>query len=204
MITWDQITAECDGYRAGFVAVFRKYEGEPTDEDDAQGRPLKVSQRTFSEHLGIGRSTFHQWIRKEERGAARATPLATGSPRSGQMGRQIAKSPTTALDDKIGMLEDLTSDPKVLRAWREHRAPKVTPADAKAASAIAKALTDPIARSASKLQLPMWLDQLRTIREVLGEYEFDEDEILQLDRAIRKVTDEIEVQKFRLGLEVMS
>lgn len=196
MITWDQITAECGGYKAGFVAVFRKHEGELTDAKDGQGRTVKVTLNSFAEHVGIARSTFRMWVGTYQRGAARHP----GTSRTGQMGRQIAKSPAVSVDDKIGMLDDLTSDPKVLRAWREHRAPTVSEADAKAAAAVAKALTDPIARSASKLQVPMWLDQLRTITEVLSEYEFDETEIKQLDRAAQKLTNEIEVQKFRLGL----
>ncbi len=194
-ITWDQITAECDGYRAGFVAVFRKYEGQPTDEKDGAGRVVKVTSDAFARHVGIPRSTFQQWVRSRP-----TTARPTGPARTGQMARQAVKSETVPVEDKVGMLSDLMSDPKVIRAYREQRAPKVTEADAKAASAMAKALTDPIARGASKLQVPMWLDQLRTIREVLSEYEFDEDEVSQLDRAVQKVADEILVQKFRLGL----
>jgi hypothetical protein len=190
--------AECDGYRTGFVAVFRKYEGLTTDEDDPQGRPLTVSRVTFSRHLGISEAAFRRWIAAAE--APSSAPTRAGGARSGQMARQAIKSERVPVEDKVGMLSDLMSDPKVLRAYREQRAPQVSEADAKAASAIAKALTDPIARSATKLQLPMWLDQLRTIKEVLSEYEFDENEIAQLERALRKVQDELEVQKFRLGI----
>lgn len=61
-VKWDQITAECDGYRAGFVAVFRKYEGHATDETDAQGRIVKVSQSSFARHVGIPERTFNGWV----------------------------------------------------------------------------------------------------------------------------------------------
>jgi hypothetical protein len=50
-VTWDQITAECDGYRAGIVAVFRKYEGMPTDKKDSQGRPIVVSANSFAGYV---------------------------------------------------------------------------------------------------------------------------------------------------------
>lgn len=197
MITWDAITAECDGYRAGFVAVFRKYEGEPTDERDAQGRTVKVTLSSFAEHVGIPRQTFDRWVKN----AKRSVTSSQRDRMEGRLGRRVAKNPNVAVEDKVGMLGDLMSDPKVLRAYREQQAPTVSEADAKAAAAFAKAVTDPIARSASKLQVPMWLDQLRTMRDVLDEYEFDADEIAALDRAVRKLADEIEVQKFRLGLE---
>lgn len=196
-VTWDQITAECDGYRAGFVAVFRKYEGQPTNEKDDQGRTVKVAATNFAVHVGIPGSTFRRWVREQ---GGRAGHAAQGSARSGQIGRQVAKNPNVSVDDKVGMMIDLASDPQVMRAYREQRAPDVTPAAAKAASALAKAITDPIARSAAKVQVPMWIDQLKTMAEVLAEYEFDEDEITKLKRPARKVMDEIEVQEFRLGM----
>jgi hypothetical protein len=104
MVTWDRITAECDGFRAGFVAIFRKYEGQPTDAKDAYGRPVKVTKASFAERvLKITPQAFGHWIRKTEEGSTRVYP-SPGTTRSGQMGRQIAKSPTTAVDDKVGML----------------------------------------------------------------------------------------------------
>lgn len=55
-IQWSAIVAECGNYKAGFVAVFRKYEGEATDDG------TKVSQRTFADHMGIPRETFRRWV----------------------------------------------------------------------------------------------------------------------------------------------
>lgn len=63
MISWSEIEAECGNYREGFVAVFRKYEGQPTDEKDAQGRTVKVTVKSFSRHAGIPDSTFRGWVR---------------------------------------------------------------------------------------------------------------------------------------------
>lgn len=80
MVTWDQIVAECDGYRAGFVAVFRKYEGEPTDERDAYNRVVKVTAPSFARHAGIADATFRDWLR--EKGASPARISTPGRARS--------------------------------------------------------------------------------------------------------------------------
>jgi hypothetical protein len=64
MITWSEIESECGNYRAGFVAVFRRYEGQPTDEKDARGRIVRVSMASFARHLGIDKMTFSRWVRR--------------------------------------------------------------------------------------------------------------------------------------------
>jgi hypothetical protein len=151
MVTWDQIAAECDGYRAGFVAVFRAYEGMPTDETDAYGRVVKVTVTSFAEHVGIPRQTFQRWIKGGADGARVGHDLRGSVTRSGQIGRQIAKSPSVDIEDKVGMLRDLMSDKEVLRAWREQREPIVSNADAKAAEAWASAITAPLVEAADRL-----------------------------------------------------
>lgn len=62
-IPWSRIEAECGGYRQGFVAVFKKYEGQLTDEKDGQGRPVKVTGRSFARHIGVDHKTFQRWVR---------------------------------------------------------------------------------------------------------------------------------------------
>lgn len=197
MITWDQITAECDGYRAGFVAVFHKYEGQETDERDESNRVVKVTVSSFAEHVGVPRSTFQQWVR----GAARVRHnLGENQTRTGAMGRQIAKSPVVAVEDKVGMLKDLISSPSVMRAWREQKDSQVSESDAKAAKAAASAFAQKVGQAFTGLEVPMWLDQLKEMTETLREYEYDEDSIGKLARAARRLMDEIEVQQFRLGM----
>jgi hypothetical protein len=198
MVTWDQITAECDGYRAGFVAVFRKYEGEPTDEKDGQGRTIKVTAASFARHNGIGERSFQRWVK--EAGATASS--RQGPARTGQMARQAVKSEKVPVQDKVGMLEDLTSDPKVLRAWREQRAPKVTPEHVKHVEAVVDAFTAPLAQAAGRLQVPMWADRIKDIAKGLGELELEPDDLRALDAAVKRLSDELEVQRFRLGLEV--
>jgi hypothetical protein len=62
MITWSEIETECGDYREGFVSIFRKYEGQPTDEKDAKGRTVKVTMSSFARHAGIPETTFRQWL----------------------------------------------------------------------------------------------------------------------------------------------
>ena len=74
MVTWNEISEECGDYKAGFIAVFRKYEGEPTDAKDARGRTIKVSVNSFCEHMKIPDKTFREWLRKSQGLAARTQP----------------------------------------------------------------------------------------------------------------------------------
>jgi hypothetical protein len=67
MISWSEIEAECGDYRAGFVAIFRKYEGQPTDEKDEQGRTVKVTRTAFARHMGIPETTFRGWTKSAAR-----------------------------------------------------------------------------------------------------------------------------------------
>jgi len=80
-ITWSQIEAECGNYRDGFVATFRKYEGQDTDERDGQNRVIKVTASSFARHVGIPERTFTRWVNtatsaiqapSDARGTARA------------------------------------------------------------------------------------------------------------------------------------
>jgi len=61
-VKWSDIEAECGDYRDGFVQTFRKYEGQPTDEKDAQGRTVKVTVASFAKHAGIPKTTFQRWV----------------------------------------------------------------------------------------------------------------------------------------------
>lgn len=61
-IKWSDIEAECGDYRDGFVATFRKYEGQQTDEVDGQGRPVFVTAESFARHAGIAATTFRGWL----------------------------------------------------------------------------------------------------------------------------------------------
>lgn len=68
MIKWSEIEAECQGFRAALVSTFRKYEGQPTDEKDGNGRTVKVTATSFARHMGIAEQTFRAWVKKHDRG----------------------------------------------------------------------------------------------------------------------------------------
>lgn len=61
-VTWERITSECGDFRAGFVATFRKYEGQTTDERDGRNLPVKVTVTSFARHMGIAEATFRWWV----------------------------------------------------------------------------------------------------------------------------------------------
>jgi hypothetical protein len=71
-ITWSQIEtefeAETGDYRSRVIAIFRKYEGQDTDEKDGQGRTVKVTVTSFERHMGLGEETLRGWIKKQDRG----------------------------------------------------------------------------------------------------------------------------------------
>lgn len=67
-VRWADVEAECVGYREGFVAVFKRYEGQPTDERDERGRVVKVTAASFARHMGIAKQTFHAWVAGPNRG----------------------------------------------------------------------------------------------------------------------------------------
>lgn len=202
MVTWERIEAECDGYREGFVAVYRKYEGESTDEKDRQGRTVKVTVKSFARHSGIPESTFGGWARKSKRATGVRANEGPGTSRTGQILRQTVKSPVVSTEDKVGALGDLLSDPKVLKAYRERRTPKVTPEQVKHAEAVVDAFTAPLMESAGHLMIPMWIDHLNDIADGLGDLDLGGEDFRKIEKALKRVNDELEVQKFRLGLEV--
>ncbi len=205
VVSWSQIKSECDGYRAGFVKIFRKYETSPTDALDARGRAIKVSQASFAEHLGIDASTFKRWVKHVEKGAAlsgRSDSMDGGPSRTGQLGRQAAKSPDVPIDAKVGMLDDLTSDREVMKQWQNKRAPVVSKSDAKAAKALAAAVVQPLVEAATKLQVPMWLDQLEAMTKGVTEGGLPVATLDKIIKAGNELVQEAEVQKFGAGIEV--
>jgi hypothetical protein len=77
MIKWGDIIAECGNYRDGFVTIFRRYEGQPTDERDARG-VVKVTAKSFAEHMGIDPRTFTRWVAKHGLDSASKPPRSKG------------------------------------------------------------------------------------------------------------------------------
>ena len=54
----------CAAAADGIARVFRKYEGELTDEVDANGRPVRVTSRSFARHVGVPVKTLKAWVER--------------------------------------------------------------------------------------------------------------------------------------------
>jgi transposase-like protein len=105
VIKWSEIETECDGYRAGFVAIFKKYEGQPTDEKDEQGRTVKVSPSSFARHAGIPERTFRRWVEQDGR-AGRPDPR-DNRDRARRAARVLPPA------EKLDLVRELMDDPEV-------------------------------------------------------------------------------------------
>lgn len=139
-----------------------------------------------------------QQSRKADGNIGQATPKAV---------RRHVQSERVPVADKAAMLDDLMGDPRVMREWREERAralPDVTPAQRKEARAAVTALFAPLVDGTNELVALEWEGWLLEIAETMAETELSAATVRKLDRALAKVVEELEVQKFRLGLEVRS
>lgn len=103
-ITWAEIEAEADdlGFRERLVALYRKHEGKATDEKDGQGRTVKVTQRSFAIHMGIGEDSFRRWVKQIQHGAGSA-PDSTNQLL--QRARYVAKRAPDQLVEAISELD---------------------------------------------------------------------------------------------------
>lgn len=163
-VQWSQIEAECDGYREGFVAIFRKYEGLPTDEKDAQGRIVKVTATSFARHLGIEESTFRRWTRtgiekiqdraKQDRSRTRHTVRTTPAP---ELVDAIEELP----DDKQ---DEIYHELKLRRATEDR-----SPANRKAAEAAAHNVVEPIRRAIASTHVALCVQALNEAADELNE-----------------------------------
>lgn len=74
MINWTDIDNEVEifqnGYREGFIAIFKKYEGQDTDHVTTQNKVVKVTVTSFANRYGIPETTFRRWISEESADAA--------------------------------------------------------------------------------------------------------------------------------------
>jgi len=106
-VSWSQIESECGNFREGFVATFRKYEGQDTDERDASNRIVKVTVRSFARHTAIPESTFQDWVR--------ATYAHTSPEKQAKRDVTLARSNVRRLptEQKAEMARELLADPEV-------------------------------------------------------------------------------------------
>jgi len=108
-IKWSQIEAECGDYRDGFIATFRKYEGQDTDEVGGNSRRVKVTQSSFARHMRIPESTFHDWL-----GSARVVSPDERAKKDAVRARtEIRRLPA---EEKAKLSRELLADPEVAEA----------------------------------------------------------------------------------------
>jgi hypothetical protein len=126
-ISWSQIEAECGDYREGFVTTYRRYQGQPTDEKDAQGRTVKVTAASFARHVGIAEPTFRQWVR-----ASDPTVLPKPSDARGAERGALSRVRNMPPERQAELVDELVKDDPVVaaaasRALEERNAQLPTP-----------------------------------------------------------------------------
>jgi hypothetical protein len=155
---------ECGDYRAGFVATFRKYEGQLTDEKDAQGRTVKVTVASFARHLGVNPETFRLWIKRQDP----STLVPAPRNRRLEFVRQTARTdPQTLVDAVMELPEERAKDiaHQIHRRQLERAGADFTEQGRKERQARTSEHFDPLHRSLNALQVVATLekaaDQLR-------------------------------------------
>jgi hypothetical protein len=126
-ITWSQIETECGNYRDGFVAIFRKYEGQDTDEKDGAGRVVVVTIASFARHVGISKDTFGDWVRRSDGRPVRPVER-TATDRVHQGARNLSPEEKAALAAELlhepevaeKIIEDETARSRITQATDAH------------------------------------------------------------------------------------
>lgn len=161
MISWTEIMDECGNYRERFVTVFRRYEGQKTDERDAQGRTVKVTAQSFAEHVGIHPETFRDWLRKD-----RKTQAAIALPARNRRAESIHRDPQGTVADIMAapdkVQDEIFHELKLRRAGVD-----TSTAGRKAAEATAHAQTEPIKRAMASTDVALGLAALSEAAEHL-------------------------------------
>jgi hypothetical protein len=169
MISWNDIAAECGNYKSGFVAVFRKYEGQSTDEHDAYGRVVKVTQASFARHIGIDPSTFGRWVKQEMGGTLQSISgreERTAASHANVIKNMARKNPAALLDAiesaGVGASDQVFHEHKLRRAGID-----TSKAARKAAEAAAHHQTEPIRRAMATADVALCVAALRDATEHL-------------------------------------
>ena len=166
-VQWSQIEAECGGFRQGFVATFRKYEGMATDEKDGQGRTVKVTMATFARHVGINEETFRRWVRAEQ-DPQRVAPARRPQDLKRDVLRAARHEPEAVvegiLDAPEEVQDEIYHELKLRRATEDR-----SPANRKAAEAHAHAAIEPIRRAIASTHIALCVQALNEAADELNE-----------------------------------
>jgi hypothetical protein len=164
MITWAEIETECGDYKAGFVAAFRKYEGQPTDEKDAYNRTVKVTVESFARHVGIDGSTFRRWVKM-----AGSMSTISDPKRPAIRARSMVRNDPQAVVDAIMEAPEETRE-AIFHEVKQRRAGiDTSPANRKAAEAFAAEAVAPLKRAVTGLAVATIADALDATTDVLDQ-----------------------------------
>ncbi len=191
--SWHEIEAECGDYRAGFVAVFRKYEGQQTDEKTKQGHVVKVTIASFARHMKIDKATFGDWVRRETSGASRHV----GRDRTRENIQRMPAEQKAQLAKEI--IKDLPDEERQDIIGMRPRPPELSEAERKAREAAADRLTKPLGdavASFSALGVIGHLEQaLEELRDTDGA--LSEEMTAKVTALLEEIDHEMQVHQFR-------
>ena len=165
-IAWGDIVAECGNYRDGFVAIFRRYEGQPTDEKDGQGRTVKVTTKSFARHLGIDAETFRRWVLKSSGLSVSPQPRSHGGLVSDV--RRAARHAPDAVVAGIMSAPESTVDAIFHELKLQRAGIDTSESNRKAADAWARTIVQPTARAVAAIGAATVAPMLRELTEDLG------------------------------------
>lgn len=166
-IQWSEIEAECGDYRAGFVTVFRKYEGQLTDEKDGAGRTVKVTATSFARHVGISEQVFLLWVRRDD--GYREPPSKSREAQAAYRAESMVRNQADAVIEAIMSAPDETAD-RIFHELKLRRAGEDrSPAARKAAEAGAHEALQPMRRAMASTHIELCIQALEEAAEALIE-----------------------------------
>jgi hypothetical protein len=166
MITWSEIIGECGNYKAGLVAVFRKYEGLPTDERDGRGT-VKVTQESFARHMGIPIQTFRDWVKR-----ATSTKFVEKAPERTAIShanvvKNLTRKDPAALVDAIEQAGPAAADQALQELKLRRAGVDTSRAARKAADAAAHRQVEPIMEALAMTDIELCIAALKDATEHL-------------------------------------
>lgn len=166
-IPWSLIEAEAGGYKAGFVAIFRKYEGQATDERDGAGRVVKVTVASFARHFGIDRLVFDGWVRRDE--GRTQSPSRTNEETTKRVLRSVTRNNPEAVIQAIMEAPESVSDRIFHEVKLRRDGEDRSPAARKAAEAGTHEALAPMRRAMATTHIELCIQALEEAAEALAE-----------------------------------
>jgi len=214
VVVWKDIVAECGGYREGFVAVFRKYEGQPTDEKDAQNHVVKVTAASFARHMGIPTNTFRTWVKKSVNAAAGVTERERGDREERGARAVLRDAPLEQVEQIISTLPaerqraiGAAAGHAYLGARQEHeeREGRLTPAQRKEREAQKREGREAMAKAMGGWNVASIVNSIDhatvLLQEMVEDHAVTENAITHIEKATDGLLAELRVARAMAGLD---